>query len=97
MPVQQKDTGIKRELDDFKRELLAELSKMFGQIQVAQALEKQSDVLANDVPMYIPETIGTGEDVDVEINIESKESDSNSLDDAAKALRKKKKEDKDDR
>jgi hypothetical protein len=100
MPVQQKNTGIKQELEDFKRELLAELAGLLGKMQVtqvAQVLERQSDMLNDDVPVYIPETIGTGENIDIEINIESKESSSNSLDDAAKALRKKKKEDKDDR
>ena len=100
--VPNKDVGIKQELDDFKRELLLELAKIIGELQAAKLLgyqqvpQEQSITIPDDTPIYIPGTIGTGENIDVEIRVESKESNSSGLDDAAEALRKKKKENSND-
>lgn len=90
-PAAKPKPGLKQELDEFKKELLAELAKILGEVQAAQILGYQlpGDFQElDDTPMYIPETIGTGENIEAEINVQSKESDSESLDDAAEALRK---------
>jgi hypothetical protein len=89
--------AIKKELDGLKAELLAELAKILGEVQAAQLLGytlpggSQPGGQDDDTPYYIPDTIGTGENAEAEINVQSKESDGGGLDDAAKALREMKK------
>jgi hypothetical protein len=88
--VQDNSEEIKRQLGTLKAELLVELAKILGEVQAAQLLGYQfpgdADPHAN-TPMYIPDTIGTGKDIEAEINIEAKESTSEDLDDAAAALK----------
>lgn len=80
--------NIKKELDAMKQELLAELAKILGQVQAAQLLGIQQSAPQEEEEelMFIPSTICTG-DVEAEITIQSEESDSDSLDSAAEALK----------
>ncbi len=90
----------KRELENLKAELLAELAKILGEVRATQILGLsggQQPGELDDTPIFIPETIGTGENIEAEINIESKESSSEGLDDAAEALRKMKQKNKEDK
>jgi hypothetical protein len=98
--VKTDDGQIKQDLQELKDQILAELAKILGEIQTKQlvpdAPPQQGEL--DSIPMYIPDIVGTGEGMEAEINIESRESCSNELDDAVAALRrlkhKRKKEEK---
>lgn len=87
--VQNNSKEIERQLGNLKAELLAELAKILGTVQAAQLLgyTVEAPNPHDDTPVFIPDTIGTGENIEAEINIEAKESDASGLDDAAAALR----------
>jgi hypothetical protein len=94
---------LEKQLGTFRAEILAELAKILGEVQAAQLLGYRLPGDSNqiegldDTPIYIPETIGTGENIEAEINVQSKESDGGGLDDAAKALREMKRKNKEDK
>ena len=97
--VKNNSEEIERQLSNLKAELLAELAKMFGEVKAAQLLGYTAEASNqhDDTPVFIPNTIGTGENIEAEINIETKESDATGLDDAAAALREMKRKNKEDK
>ena len=93
------DNTIRKELDGFKQDLFAEIAKILGEVKAIQLLGIVTDNTSlssqdNDEPIFIPDNIGTGQNIEAEINIEDKETDSSSVDDAVAILRKMKQKEK---
>lgn len=91
--VKQDSTAtFKKELDNLRVELMAQLAAILGEVKAAQILGYTQTTTAakekDDTPVFIPETIINDDGVDAEINIETEESNSDGLDDAAEILRK---------